>query len=79
MMINQLLFKFLEAIQNHSLNFNEITRHDLKKLFKNNQFYNIERFCLINKLVSIDYNKYSLTLRGITLFNFLKNCIKVYK
>lgn len=79
MMINPLLFKFLEIVQQHSLNFNEITKHDLKKEFKNNQFYNIEQFCLINKLIHINYNKYSLTLQGITFFNFLKIYIKIYK
>ena len=78
-MINILLFKFLEKIHLASCDFKCLKKSSLKKYFKNNQFYNLERFCLINHLITIDYNEYSLTMEGITLFNFLKIYIKVYK
>lgn len=78
-MINILLFKFLEKIHINNCNFTPINKTFLKKDFKNNQFYNLERFCLLNHLIEIEYNTYSLTSEGITLFNFLKIYIKVFK
>lgn len=78
-MINKLLYDFLEKIFIANIDFKSISEHDLKKYFKNNQYYRIKNFCLNNKLIENGYHKLSLTQSGLYLFNFLKNNIKVYK
>ena len=78
-MINKLLYIFLEKIFIYNTDFKDITEIELKRTFKNNQYYNLKKFCLQNKLINNGFHKISLTQEGLTLFNFLKNYIKIYK
>lgn len=74
MIINKELKKFLEIIYNKNMNLESILECELRKSFKNNQFYNLRNFCIDNELIIIEYHKINLTKRGNNLFNILKEC-----
>lgn len=74
MIIHKNLKNFLEIIENADLNLQPICEHDLRKKFKNNEYYNLIKFCLLNEIIFIEYSKIYLTSTGKNLFTFLKNC-----
>lgn len=71
-MNNKKLFKFLEIIFKEYSVCNEISEIMLRKNFKNNEYYNIKKYCLDNNLIELSYHKYTLTNLGLGFFNFLK-------
>ena len=76
MIIHKGLKEFLEIIFISNLDFKPISEHDLRKQFKNNQYYNIKLFCKENNLITIEYHKINLTNDGINLFKILKKLQK---
>jgi hypothetical protein len=78
MIINPLIIKFLEIIDNKDLSFTPINECDLKKEFKQNQYYQLKKFCIDNKLININYHIITLSMDGKYIFNSLKT-LKVFK
>jgi hypothetical protein len=77
MIIHKKLKLFLEKIYIKNLDFSQIKENELRKCFKNNEYYNLKSFCLENELIDIEYHKINLTNIGINLFNILKKMKKI--
>jgi len=77
MIIHKQLIKFLELIYIKNLDFTPISDFELRKHFKNNEYYNIKLFCIENELIIIEYHKINLTSIGNDFFIILKKFKKI--
>ena len=76
--IHKSLFKFLEIIFINDVNYYKpITKKELKTFFKNNEYYNLESFCIENNLINIEYDKIITTDLGKQFFTILKRMRKL--
>jgi hypothetical protein len=77
MIIHKGLKHFLELIFIKNLNFSSITERELRKEFKNNEYYQLKLFCLENELIQISFHEINLTLIGMEFFKILKKLNKI--
>jgi hypothetical protein len=73
MIIHKELKRFLEVIYLKNLDFKDISEYELRKQFKNNEYYQLLKFCILNNLLIIEFKHINLTLEGINFFKILKN------
>jgi hypothetical protein len=72
MIIHKNLVLFLDIINYNDSKLSPIKEIDLKKRFKHNEYYNLKKFCIDNKLIIINYHIITLTSLGNNLFKNLK-------
>ena len=70
-MIDKELFNFLKILYDIDNKLNTITEQEVKKLFKNNKYYNVRKYCLDNNFIKIEYNNVYLTFDGLAFFKNL--------
>lgn len=76
MIIHKKLKTFLEFIYKKDLDFSSIHESDLRREFKNNEYYQLKNFCLENKLIVIEFHEVNLTGIGLDFVNILKKITK---
>ena len=72
MIIHKNLINFLEKIYIENLSLKNLKEHELRKNFKNNEYYILIKFCLEYQLIIIEYHEIILTKKGIDFFKILK-------
>ena len=77
MIIHKELKRFLEIIYIKNIDFKPILECELRKEFKNNEYYKLKNFCFDNNLINVNYHEMNLTVDGIELFKSL-NKIKIF-
>jgi len=75
MIIHKNLKLFLHEIYISDSKLEPIQKHDLKKYFKKNEYYLLEKFCIINELIIFEYEKVYLTNKGYKLYEVIKSLL----
>jgi hypothetical protein len=74
-MLPKKLKSFLYIIEYQDNILEPIKEIELRAKFKNNEYYNIKKFCEINDLIEINFHTIILTRKGKDLYYAIKGII----